>query len=66
MNRPRLHDAVERALVRLGDGRTGRLLYVPGGRGRSSGRMARVELHEGAVISVPPTSLELVPTGSWR
>jgi hypothetical protein len=52
--------------VRLPDGRTGRLLYVPAPRGRRRrtrqrpGAMARVTLPSGAVVGAPVDLLVLV------
>lgn len=57
-------DAKARALVRLPDGRTGRVFYVPvenRRHGGSKGARARVRLPGGAVISVDPADLTLVP-----
>lgn len=51
-------DAQQRALVRLPDGRTARLLSVPGAR-RANGAKARVQLPSGAVLSVDTEALEL-------
>lgn len=58
MNRPRVIDAATRRVVRLADGRTGRLLSVPAGSSHvSAGAKARVLLASGAVVSVPMSEL---------
>ena len=62
MTAPTIADAVARAFVRLPDGRTGRLLYLPGGTRpgrRSKGNRARVQLPSGTVLSVDPATLEM-------
>lgn len=54
-------DAAERRVVRLADGRTGRLLRVPAQSSRrSSGAKVRVELASGAVISVPVDQVTVI------
>jgi hypothetical protein len=58
-------DAKWRTQVRLADGRVGVLVYVPLPAGqhrtdskrRSSGKQARVQLGQGAFVSVDPTTL---------
>lgn len=58
---PQVVDAAERRVVRLADGRTGRLLSVPAQSShRSAGAKARVELPSGAVVSVPMSELVVV------
>ena len=68
--RPTTGDAARRVVVRWGDGRTGRLLSVPGRSGRlSAGAKARVVLGSGAVVSVPVDELRVcreVTGGSRR
>lgn len=58
---PTFTDAKNRVPVRLSDGRTARLLYLPGGHSArvSAGARARVLLPSGAVLSVDPASLEV-------
>ncbi len=57
-----VHDASRRRVVRLDDGRTGILLFVPTPNStRSGGSKAKVCLRPGVVVSVPPDSLTLEP-----
>ena len=67
---PTSRDAADRAIVRLADGRTARLLYVPDRSARGSqGRHVRVVLPSGAVLSVDAGSVRVVrpmPAGSGR
>lgn len=59
--RQRVVDAAERRVVRLPDGRTGRLLSVPAHSSHvSQGAKARVILQSGAVVSVPLAGLTVV------
>lgn len=59
--RPRTVDAAERRVIRLPDGRTGRLLSVPAHSSQvSAGAKARVVLPSGAVISVALSELVVV------
>lgn len=56
--RQRVVDAAERRVVRLADGRTGRLLSVPAHSSHvSQGAKARVILQSGAIVSVPLSEL---------
>lgn len=56
--RQRVVDAAERRVVRLPDGKTGRLLSVPAHSSHvSQGAKARVVLQSGAVVSVPLADL---------
>ena len=58
---PLVVDAVERRIVVLPDGRTGRLLSVPGQSShRSSGAKARVQLSSGAVLSFAMSDLRVL------
>jgi len=60
-------DAADRRLVKLPDGRTGRLVYVRGNaRPRKSGAKARVQLAGGSYASVDPADLTLLdePAGA--
>lgn len=53
-----VQDAAERRVVRLPDGRTGRLVAVPArSQRRSKGAKARVVLSSGAHLSVPVADL---------
>jgi hypothetical protein len=65
MNAPSVADAAARRLVRLADGRTGILIFVPRpwrpGQRPSRGAKARVALHAHAIISVPVDELALEP-----
>ena len=55
-----VEDAEARRVVRLPDGRTGRLLSIPAqSSSRSAGAKARVQLSSGAVLSVPLSLLRL-------
>lgn len=56
---PSYADAKNRRPVRLPDGRTARLIYLPGGASArvSVGARARVLLPSGAVLSVDPLTL---------
>ena len=56
---PTLSDAEARRQVRLPDGRTARLVGIPGNR--SKGAKARVRLPSGAHLSFPLTDLTLIP-----
>lgn len=65
--------AKARAVVRLPDGRTGRLIYWPlpvsarkdgPARHGTRGARARVQLPSGAVISVDPTDVTVVDAGT--
>lgn len=59
--RAQVVDAAERRVVRLVDGRTGRLLSVPAQSSHvSAGAKARVQLQSGAVISVPTSELVVI------
>jgi hypothetical protein len=60
---PTVDDAAARSVVRLPDGRTGRLLWIPapGRTRRSKGLKARVMLREDVVLSVPVDQLQVVP-----
>ena len=51
-------DAQQRALVRLPDGRTARLVSLTG-RGRATKPTARVQLPSGAYLTVPTERLVL-------
>lgn len=51
-------DAQQRALVRLPDGRTARLVSLTG-RGRATKPRARVQLPSGAYLTVPTERLVL-------
>lgn len=53
-------DAMQRAPVRLPDGRTARLLFVPGRTATRHGARARVILPSGAVLAFPIDDLELL------
>ena len=66
MTAPTFADAKARAVVRLPDGRTGRLVFWPPPPGaprarRSKGRRARIELAGGSMVSVPPETVTLEP-----
>lgn len=57
-------DAQRRAVVRLPDGRTGRLIYWPAPNHRPNGTgrvgaLARIQLPSGAVISAHPDTIQL-------
>lgn len=57
----RVVDAAERRVVRLPDGKTGRLLSVPAHSSHlSQGAKARVILASGAIVSVPMSDLVVV------
>lgn len=57
---PTVRDAAARVPVRLPDGRTARLLSVPGQSSRhSQGTRARVTLPSGSVLSFPVDQLEV-------
>lgn len=59
---PTVGDAAARAVVRLPDGRSARLVSVPlPGSPRRHGAKAVVVLPSGAHLSVPPEALEVVP-----
>lgn len=59
---PTAHDASRRRVVRLDDGRTGILIYVPTPNStRSGGAKAKVCLRPGVVVSVPPETLTVEP-----
>lgn len=58
---PTLADAQARAVVRLSDGRTARLVCVPGtGPRRKTGAKCRVVLPSGKWLSIRPDELEVV------
>lgn len=65
---PTMHDAAQGAVVRLPDGRSARLLFVPNldakqrvsrRNGKHPGNKAKVRLPSGAVLSIDPTLLEV-------
>lgn len=65
---PTMHDAAAGAVVRLPDGRTARLVFVPNldakrrvsrRKGKHPGNKAKVKLPSGAVLSIDPSLLEL-------
>lgn len=61
MARPRPVHAEQRRVVRLADGRTGRLFSVPSQSSHvSNGAKARVLLASGAVISVPLSDVTVI------
>lgn len=58
---PTVAHAASRALVRLPDGRTARLVRIPlGGSHHRGGAKARVQLPGGAYLSVRTSELEVV------
>jgi hypothetical protein len=65
MSTPTFRDAADRRIVRMADGRTGRLLFVPdGAHARRKGNRARVEIRPGVVLSVAPDTLQLLEAAS--
>lgn len=59
---PTFRHAKNRALVSLPDGKTGRLIFLPGGHSQTvnQGRKARVQLHSGAWVSIDPNLLTIL------
>lgn len=57
--KPTFTDAKARAVVVLADGRSARLVSLPGPRRRKTGARARVQLPSGAFLSVPVDSIVL-------